>query len=47
VEFQVPLQSSGWYALIVEDQRGRKAYSDPIWTSDAAHASAARETPHP
>jgi hypothetical protein len=47
VEFQVPLQPSGWYALIVEDQRGRKAYSDPIWTSDAAHASAARETPYP
>jgi hypothetical protein len=47
VEFQVPLQPSGWYALIVEDQRGRKAYSDPIWTSDATHASAARETPRP
>jgi hypothetical protein len=49
VEFQVSLQSSPWYALIVEDQRGRKAYSDPIWTSDATHPPAprVRETPRP
>jgi Carboxypeptidase regulatory-like domain len=49
VEFQVSLQSAPWYALIVEDQRGRKAYSDPIWTSDATHPPAprVRETPRP
>ena len=26
-----PQQQASWYALIVEDQRGRRAYSDPIW----------------
>jgi hypothetical protein len=20
-----------WYALVVEDRQGRKAYTDPIW----------------
>jgi Carboxypeptidase regulatory-like domain len=37
VDFTVPRQPSGWYALIVEDQRGRKAYSDPIWVAGAEH----------
>jgi hypothetical protein len=45
-DFQVPRQA-GWYALIVEDQLGRKAYSDPIWTSDDASASLAGEAAHP
>jgi len=46
VDFQVPLQA-GWYALIVEDQLGRKAYSDPIWTSDTASAPAMPAAPQP
>ena len=36
VDFSVPAQPSDWYALIVEDQRGRKAYSDPIWFAGGA-----------
>ena len=35
VEFALPLPPARWYALLVEDQRGRKAYSDAIWTSEA------------
>jgi hypothetical protein len=34
VEFALPLPQARWYALLVEDQRGRKAYSDAIWTSE-------------
>ncbi|WP_299083671.1 CehA/McbA family metallohydrolase [uncultured Paraglaciecola sp.] len=30
VEFEVP-QRSGWLSLIVEDSKGHKAYSNPIW----------------
>lgn len=45
-DFQVPRQG-GWYALIVEDRLGRKAYSDPIWTSDDASASAVGAAAHP
>ena len=47
VQFEVPLESAGWYALTVEDQRGRKAYSDPIWTADTVPATAARGALHP
>ena len=31
VDFRLIAQQAGWYALIVEDQAGRKAYTDPIW----------------
>jgi hypothetical protein len=37
VDFTAPAQPSDWYALIVEDQRGRKAYTDPIWSAGGAH----------
>jgi hypothetical protein len=47
VDFQVALQTPDWYALIVEDQRGRKAYSNPIWTSNATGPSTAREMTRP
>ena len=47
VEFEVPLERAGWYALTVEDQRGRKAYSDPIWTADILPATAARRALQP
>jgi hypothetical protein len=30
-DFALRAQRSGWYALRVEDARGRKAYTDPIW----------------
>ncbi len=48
VEFTVPLQGARWYALTVEDRLGRKAYSDPIWTPDAAGTAAAvQQGSHP
>jgi hypothetical protein len=36
VDFPVSTQHSTWYALIVEDTRGRKAYTDPIWIDAVA-----------
>jgi hypothetical protein len=47
VEFEVTLESAGWYALTVEDQRGRTAYSDPIWTAEIVPATPARGGAHP
>ena len=31
VDFSLSTERSTWYSLIVEDNRGHKAYSDPIW----------------
>jgi hypothetical protein len=31
VDFPLSTQRATWYALIVEDSQGRKAYTDPIW----------------
>ncbi len=31
VDFPLATQSRTWYSLIVEDNRGHKAYTDPIW----------------
>jgi hypothetical protein len=31
VDFPLTTQRPTWYALIVEDSKGRKAYTDPIW----------------
>jgi hypothetical protein len=31
VEFPLIAQRASWYALIVEDSQGGKAYTDPIW----------------
>jgi hypothetical protein len=39
VDFPLSMQRAGWYALVVEDQAGRKAYTDPIWTALAAPAA--------
>jgi hypothetical protein len=40
VDFHLSAQRAGWYALIVEDRTGRKAYTDPIWVVlDGAAAS--------
>jgi hypothetical protein len=30
-EFVLRADRPGWYALVVEDAQGRKAYTDPIW----------------
>ncbi|HYC08968.1 MAG TPA: CehA/McbA family metallohydrolase [Steroidobacteraceae bacterium] len=35
-----------WYALVVEDQRGRRAYTDPIWVS-APGTPLRQEAPRP
>jgi hypothetical protein len=32
-DFTLPGDESAWYALLVEDQGGHKAYSDPIWVA--------------
>ncbi len=33
VDFTVHPEQLRWYALVVEDQLGRRAYTDPIWVS--------------
>jgi len=35
----------GWYALDVEDQQGRKAYTDPVWVTIAPAAVVMRGAP--
>ena len=35
VDFMLTTNHAGWYALEVEDQRGRKAYTDPVWVTIA------------
>src|SRR5262249_1412995 len=36
LKFRVsPEGRARWYQLLVEDAQGRKAYTDPIWVSDA------------
>ncbi len=30
-DFTLRAERAGWYALVVEDAQGRKAYTDPIW----------------
>jgi hypothetical protein len=49
VDFPLTTQSRAWYALIVEDNEGHKAYTDPIWVDavgspfGTAPTAAARE----
>ena len=38
VDFTVTAEQPGWYALVVEDEAGRKAYTDPIWVAPATTA---------
>jgi hypothetical protein len=45
LSFTLPPEHT-WYALVVEDQRGRRAYTDPIWVS-APDAAIRQETPRP
>jgi hypothetical protein len=33
VDYNLTAGHSGWYALVVEDEAGRKAYTDPIWVT--------------
>jgi hypothetical protein len=35
VDFTLTTNHPGWYALEVEDQQGRKAYTDPVWVTIA------------
>jgi hypothetical protein len=37
-DFTVTAEQPGWYALVVEDEAGRKAYTDPIWVAPATTA---------
>jgi hypothetical protein len=37
VDFSLATPRSSWYSLIVEDQGGHKAYTDPIWVDVVAH----------
>jgi hypothetical protein len=32
-QFSLITEHPAWYALVVEDAQGRKAYSDPIWVT--------------
>ena len=45
LSFALPPEHT-WYALVVEDQRGRRAYTDPIWVS-AASGGLRQERPQP
>jgi hypothetical protein len=31
VDYTLTTQKAAWYSLIVEDDQGHKAYTDPIW----------------
>jgi len=42
VDFPLSTQSRTWYSLIVEDNQGHKAYTDPIWWTRSS-----REPPAP
>jgi hypothetical protein len=42
VDFRVAVRHAGWFALIVEDAAGRRAYTDPIWV-DVVDARAATQ----
>lgn len=44
VDFNLSDQAPTWYALIVEDEAGRNAYTDPIWVG-AGTAAAPRKVP--
>ena len=47
VDFELPRQGARWCALVVEDQSGRKAYSDPIWMRAAARGATAQVQARP
>jgi hypothetical protein len=40
-DFTLTREHPGWYALVVEDEAGRQAYSDPIWIALQGSPSAA------
>ena len=42
VDFRESVRRAGWFALIVEDAAGRRAYTDPIWV-DVVDARAATQ----
>ena len=47
VNFTLHIERPAWYALVVEDQHGRKAYTDPIWVSPSATVAAPTKAPGP
>ena len=47
VDFTLHIERPAWYALVVEDQHGRKAYTDPIWVSPSATVAAPTKAPGP
>jgi hypothetical protein len=44
VDFPLTAPRAAWYALVVEDVRGKRAYTNPIWI-DAAGTDTPRITP--
>jgi hypothetical protein len=36
-DFRLATQRHAWYALVVEDAKGRKAYTDPIWVDPVVY----------
>ncbi len=44
-EFSASLARPGWYALVVEDAAGHKAYTDPVWVEPVAAAAATESRP--
>jgi hypothetical protein len=47
VDFPLTTQRAAWYALIVTDSQGRKAYTDPIWVDAVERPAALAATPMP
>ncbi len=39
VDFPLTADGPGWYALVVEDRAGARAYTDPIWVEAATSAA--------
>jgi hypothetical protein len=45
VDFPLTTRRAAWYALIVQDAQGRKAYTDPIWVDAVERPAALAATP--
>jgi len=45
VDFPLATRRDTWYALIVEDSQGRKAYTDPVWVDAVDTPTALTENP--
>jgi hypothetical protein len=47
VDFPLTTRSATWYALIVSDSQGHKAYTDPIWVDAVERPAALIANPRP